>query len=70
MTLFLLSFLSGALPTIRGWLADIFAYLGLFDKMNDFARGLVNTQHIVFFVTLTFWFLFLTLRVVEGRRWK
>ena len=70
LTLFLISFLSGSLPAIRGWVADIFKYVALFDKMDDFARGLVNTQHIVFFVTLTFWFLFLTLRVVEGRRWK
>ena len=69
-TLFLLSYLSGSLPATHGWVASAFAYVQLFDKMNDFARGLVNTQHIVFFVTLTFWFLFLTLRVVEGRRWK
>jgi ABC-2 type transport system permease protein len=69
-TLFLLSYLGDNLPAIRGWVADVFAYVQLFNKMNDFASGLVNTGHIVFFVTLTFWFLFLTLRVVEGRRWK
>ena len=38
--------------------------------MNDFARGLVDTRHVVFYVSLTFLFLFLTLRVVESRRWK
>jgi hypothetical protein len=31
---------------------------------------MVDTRHIVFFVTLTFWFLFMTLRVLEARRWK
>jgi ABC-2 type transport system permease protein len=70
LTLFLLSYLSGHLPAVKGWVADVFSYVALFDQMNDFARGMVDTRHIVFFVTLTFWFLFLTLRVVEGRRWK
>jgi ABC-2 type transport system permease protein len=69
-TLFLLSYLSGNLPAIRGWVAEVFRYMALFDQMSDFAGGMVDTQHIVFYVTLTFWFLFLTLRVVEGRRWK
>ena len=69
-TLFLLSYLSGHLPSIKGWVAEVFSYVALFDQMNDFARGMVDTRHIVFYVTLTFWFLFLTLRVVEARRWK
>jgi ABC-2 type transport system permease protein len=69
-TLFLLSYLSGNLPAIKGWVAEVFSYVALFDHMNDFARGMVDTRHVVFYVTLSFWFLFLTLRVVEGRRWK
>jgi ABC-2 type transport system permease protein len=69
-TLFLLSYLSMHLPAIKGWVADVISYVALFDHMNDFARGMVDTRRIVFYVTLTFWFLFLTLRVVEGRRWK
>jgi ABC-2 type transport system permease protein len=69
-TLFLLSYLSGQLPAIKGWMAEVFSYVALFNQMGDFARGMVDTRHIVFFVTLTFWFLFMTLRVLEARRWK
>jgi len=69
-TLFLLSYLAGHLPAIRGWVAEAFSYVALFDHMNDFARGMVDTRHVVFFVSMTFLFLFLTLRVVEARRWK
>lgn len=72
-TLFLLSYLANPdqFPAIKGWwVAEVFSYMALFDQMNDFARGLVDTRHIVFYVTMTFWFLFLTLRVVEARRWK
>jgi ABC-2 type transport system permease protein len=69
-TLFLLSYLPGHLPLASGWQASIVAHVALFDHMNDFARGVVDTRHIVFYVTTTFLFLFLTLRVVESRRWK
>ena len=42
----------------------------LFDQMHDFARGVVDTRAVIFYVSATFLFLFLTLRVVESRRWK
>jgi ABC-2 type transport system permease protein len=38
--------------------------------MEDFARGFVDTRPIVFYLSLTLFFLFLTLKVVESRRWK
>jgi ABC-2 type transport system permease protein len=38
--------------------------------MRDFSRGVVDTRSIVLMVTLTLFFLFLTLRIVESRRWK
>jgi ABC-2 type transport system permease protein len=38
--------------------------------MIDFTRGIVDTRVIVFYLSVTFFFLFLTLRVIESRRWK
>src|SRR5258708_4645908 len=69
VTLFLLSFLPGHLPVGAGWQEEIFSYMALFDHMNDFARGLMDTRHIVFYVSLTSLFLFLTLRVVQSPRY-
>ena len=69
-TLFLLSFLPGYLANTTGWSAEIVSYLALPDHMNDFARGLVDTRRVVFYLSTTILFLFLTLRVVESRRWK
>ena len=37
---------------------------------RHFARGVVDSRAVVFFLSLTFFFLFLTLRAVESRRWK
>jgi ABC-2 type transport system permease protein len=38
--------------------------------MNDFAQGVVDTHTVIFYVSVTLFFLFLTLRVVESRRWR
>jgi hypothetical protein len=38
--------------------------------MDDFARGVVDTRAVIFYASAMFLFLFLTLRVVESRRWK
>ena len=35
-----------------------------------FFRGLVDTGHMVFYVSTTALFLFLTVRVVESRKWR
>ncbi len=71
--LFSLGFLAKAAQSKIGdghWQTQALSYFNLFDQMHDFARGVVDTRAMVFYVTATFLFLFLTLRVVESRRWK
>jgi ABC-2 type transport system permease protein len=70
VSLFALGFLAEAIPTNAHWQAQVISYFGLFEQMHDFARGVVDIRAVVFYVTMTFFFLFLTLRVVESRRWK
>jgi len=70
ISLFLLSFLSRALAAQTGWVAKWVAQLSLIEHMRDFARGVVDVRPLVFFVSLTALFLFLTLKAVESRRWK
>jgi ABC-2 type transport system permease protein len=67
--LFVVSFLSDKLPS-ADWKSQTLALFALPDQMHDFARGIVDTRPVVFYLSLTFFFLFLTLRVVESRRWK
>ena len=69
--LFSFGFLARAIPAgAPQWQSQVIAYFGLFDQMDDFARGVVDTRAVVFYVSATFCFLFLTLRIIEGRRWK
>jgi ABC-2 type transport system permease protein len=52
------------------WQGQILGRFAFFDHMHDFARGILDTRVVVLYVTLTFFFLFLTLRAVESRRWR
>jgi ABC-2 type transport system permease protein len=68
--LFILSLRSLVPAPSTDWAAKAFSYISLSEHMADFARGFVDTRHIVFYLSLTLVFLFLTLKVVESRRWK
>ncbi|MGA2655887.1 MAG: ABC transporter permease [Verrucomicrobiota bacterium] len=68
--LFLLAFLADRFTDAPQWQAQVLACFTLFDQMHDFARGVVDTRAVVLYASLTLFFLFLTLRVVESRRWK
>ena len=68
--LFFLGLLAQQITAQPGWQAQVIASFGLFEQMHDFARGVVDTRPVVFCLSGTVFFLFLTLRIVESRRWK
>lgn len=70
VSLFLLSFLADQLPLHTTWASQVLNAVCVRQQMQDFARGVVDTRYIVFYLTSTFFFLFLTCRAVESRRWK
>jgi len=70
VSLFALGFLAEAIPAVAHWQTRVLSYFGLFEQMHDFARGVVDTRSVIFYASLTLFFLFLTLRAVESRRWR
>jgi ABC-2 type transport system permease protein len=70
VSLFSLGFLAKSIPVTAHWQAQALSCFNLLDQINDLARGVLDTRTVVFYVTATFFFLFLTLRIVESRRWK
>lgn len=50
-------------------LQDIFYSLSFFSKYNEFTIGIFSLSNIFFFASVAFIFLFLTVRVLEKRRW-
>jgi len=69
-TLFMLSFLSSTLASQTGWEAQLVAHLGLMEHMRDFAQGVVDTRPVILYLSLTIFFLFLSWKTIESRRWK
>jgi len=70
VSLFLLGYMAEQIATPTEWGSQVLSYFDLFDQMLDFARGIVDTKTIILCASLSFLFLFLTLRAVESRRWK
>jgi ABC-2 type transport system permease protein len=70
LTLFILSLRSLMPVPTTDWASRVFGYISLSEHLGDFTRGIVDTRHVAFYLTFTFFFLYLTLKVVESRRWK
>ena len=68
--LFVLAYMAHAVLDAASSQADVLYYFNLFKHMEDFTRGVVDTRTVIFYASATFLCLFLTLRVVESRRWK
>jgi ABC-2 type transport system permease protein len=68
------------LMTIVPWYASSTATLssfwraavdqGVFAKYTDFTKGVIDTGSLMYFLAITTVFLFLTVKVLESRRWK
>ena len=52
-----------------GWRAGL-AYASLVEHFHDFARGVIETRHVVYYLSFAALALFLTLRSVESQRWR
>ena len=70
VALWVISLRPNAADPGQGPLGRAFDHMSLMRHMDDFARGVIDSRHLVFYVTSTVFFLFLTTRVVESRRWQ
>ncbi|HNQ24168.1 MAG TPA: ABC transporter permease [Phycisphaerae bacterium] len=69
--LVLMTFASHALAQkVTGALRALLQQLSIRAHFMDFVRGLVDLNHVVFFLTTTVFFLFLTVKWLEMRRWR
>ncbi len=55
---------------VTGIWANVFTQLGFTSHFNDFDSGIIDSAHIVYFITVTALFLFLSIRALESRRWR
>jgi len=67
----LMTFASHALAQTvpAGWIRVVMQQISVRTHFNDFVRGMLDLNHVVFFITTTVFFLFLTVKRLEMRRW-
>ena len=53
-------------PTTR----DIVAYLSIVEHFDDFARGIIDTKHVIYYLSFITFGLFLTAKSVDSERWR
>lgn len=51
-------------------LGQLLGKLSIIDHFQDFRKGLLDTQHVVFYASVVFLALFVTQRILESRRWR
>ncbi len=70
--LLLLAFLlSGSDPSgVPGWIARTLAAIAPQPRLVDFAKGMIDTAGVVYFVSIAGWLLVLSYVSLESRRWR
>lgn len=68
--LFLFSFADRVSTILEGTAAEIFDGVSMNAHFLDFPRGIIDTSHVVYFISLTAVFLFIAVRSLETRRWR
>ncbi len=65
---YLLSSIAALVPV--QWLSDVISGLSFVDRYTGFTLGLFDLSNVLFFISACAVFLFLTVRVLEKRRWS
>ena len=56
--------------SMTGVTKNVVDYLSILNHLEDFVKGVVDTSHVIYYVTFTFVGLFLAYRSLESMRWK
>ena len=72
------TFVVGLLFWIVSWFADsagptmsqVLSYLSITEHFDDFGKGIIDTKHVVYYLSFISFGLFLTLKSVDSERWR
>ena len=74
----IVSFVVFLMLWIVGWFADsagptmaaVTSYLSITEHFDDFSKGIIDTKHVVYYLSLITLGLFLTAKSVDSERWR
>lgn len=55
---------------VQGIWSTLIGEIGISSHFTDFDRGVIDTKHITYFLSFIAFFLFLSIRALESRRWR
>lgn len=53
-----------------GMLTDVTSYLSIIEHFDDFSKGVIDTTHLIYYLSLISFGLFLTAKSVDTERWR
>ena len=54
---------------LPGWMEVALKSISMYSRYSDFSVGLLSLAPTVFYISITALFIFLTMRMIEKRRW-
>ena len=72
------SFIAALFMWIVGWFSDsagttfgaVLSYLSITEHMEDFSKGIIDTKHVVFYLSFIVFGLYITLKSTDAERWR
>jgi len=55
---------------VGGMAGDVLKYLSITGHFEDFAKCVIDTKHVIFYLSFIAFGLFLTLKSVDSERWR
>ena len=55
---------------ISGTASTVISEISIRSHFDDFNRGVIDTKHVVYYLSVIAFFLFMTVRALESRRWR
>lgn len=64
--------LTGALtdPMSQSWWTNFIHQLSLMDHFDSFSKGIINSNDVIFYLSMSAFFIFLTMKQLEARKWR
>ena len=59
-----------AAGNIGGTASTVISELSIRSHFDDFDRGVIDTKHVVYYLSVIAFFLFMSIRALESRRWR
>ena len=69
-TLLIMWLADGLAGAVGGFGAKVLSWISILSRYKDFNRGILGLSPVVYYLSFTAVFLFLTIRVIEKRRWS